>query len=166
MNELNKANTQFENLSKAKENLVSVSWPDYAGCRADWYRAIHEFKYTMDGPENYESDEIPLKGSAIVRLLCRYASELLREALTPDDLKLAVIVWPPSVWFCLSTDGLHGSFVQPYDNVIHGEITCELDKGMNIWNYSNIEAMRDGWHFHATMLSKVAQPTDGSGRQS
>jgi hypothetical protein len=71
----------------------------------------------------------------------------------PKAQKLAVVVWPPQVFFCPSLDGLDGVFVEPYDEDKHGKNCFVLHKEYDIWDFTSAHALRDGWEFNASMIS-------------
>jgi hypothetical protein len=114
-----------------------------------------EFWDEMDSLENYPSDfsGSPLTGVAVLRIIADYASVAHKCSWPPEGTSLAVVVWPPEVYFCPSPYGAHGAFVEPYDPLKYGEYARKITKSMNIWEYTNIDAMRDGWDFNAGMIS-------------
>ena len=81
---------------------------------------------------------------AIHQFLCEYGAIAYASASLISSGRLAVVVWPPNVWFCRSQSGPDGVFLAPYDLNIHGE-GQQLSKGLAMENWSNLEARRDGW---------------------
>ena len=118
---------------------------------ADWEAAIHKY-HEMDNEDNYDnSNEVPFDGAAIVRLLGEYGLGVRKAANPPEGTCLVIVVWPPEVWFCPNQAGLDGVFVEQYSQAKHG-VGIKLSKPDNIWDYSNLDAKRDGWFFWSQMV--------------
>jgi hypothetical protein len=103
--------------------------------------------------DKYASDEnrTPIKGKAAINILAEYGAIAYRCSGVPDRFKLAIVISPPHVWFCPSSDGLDGVFIEDYSEDKHGKsfMTSEKD---NLFTYSNIDARLDGWSFAAGMV--------------
>jgi hypothetical protein len=115
----------------------------------DWDYALTAVA-TLD---KYASDEnrTPIKGKAAINILAEYGAIAYRCSGVPDRFKLAIVISPPHVWFCPSSDGLDGVFIEDYSEDKHGKsfMTSEKD---NLFTYSNIDARLDGWSFAAGMV--------------
>lgn len=98
----------------------------------------------------HQENRHPIKGKVAVQILGEYAATAHRCAFPPEYVKLAVVISPPYVWFCPSSDGLHGSFIEEYDQQRHGSGT-RLTKE-ELFAYTNIDARLDAWSFYAQML--------------
>lgn len=116
---------------------------------------VKEFWDKMDSLDNYPEGFVgrPFKGPSVLRILAEYAATAHKCSWAPEETALAVVVWPPEVYFCPSMCGINGAFLEPYHASKHGEYAYKIQKGMDIWAYSNIEATRDGWDFNAAMVS-------------
>ena len=115
----------------------------------DWDYALTAVA-TLD---KYASDEnrTLIKGKAAINILAEYGAIAYRCSGVPDRFKLAIVISPPHVWFCPSSDGLDGVFIEDYSEDKHGKsfMTSEKD---NLFTYSNIDARLDGWSFAAGMV--------------
>jgi hypothetical protein len=118
----------------------------------DWDVAISLCK-TLDHEDNYSDGELPFSAAPCIRLLGIYGVLAKKASSCPELQKLAVVVWPPQVFFCPSLDELDGVFVEPYDKNKHGKNCFVLHKECNIWDFTSAHALRDGWEFNASMVS-------------
>ena len=129
---------QLDPFSNGKD-LVFVDW-DYA------LTAVATLdKYASDENRN------PIKGKAAINILAEYGAIAYRCSGVPDRFKLAIVISPPHVWFCPSSDGLDGVFIEDYSEDKHGKSFMISEKD-NLFTYSNIDARLDGWSFAAGMV--------------
>jgi hypothetical protein len=118
----------------------------------DWAYALEICK-TLDRPEPDE-DRLPITGKAAIVILAEYGAIAHKCSFPPKSVKLAVVVCPPSTWFCPSTDGLDGVFIEQYTPEKFGNgISIEADNP-DLFRYGSIDARMDGWEFAAFMVSK------------
>jgi|GEM_PF-5120327 len=106
----------------------------------------------------YREGRLPIKEKAAIRILAEYAVIAHRCAFAPENARLAVVVSPPHVWFCPSKDGLHGAFIEEYDQSRHGG-GIKFTKDNDLFAYTNIDARLDAWSFYAQMLSHSNRST-------
>ena len=95
-------------------------------------------------------NRLPIEGMAAVRILEEYG-KAAHLCASVESCNLAIVIDAPSVWFCPSQDGPDGVFLQQYDESIHGP-GVEVEKQLDIWDFSNIKARLDGWGFFAQMV--------------
>ena len=114
---------------------------------------IIDWDYALTAVATLDKDEnrTPIKGKAAINILAEYGAIAYRCSGVPDRFKLAIVISPPHVWFCPSSDGLDGVFIEDYSEDKHGKsfMTSEKD---NLFTYSNIDARLDGWSFAAGMV--------------
>lgn len=116
----------------------------------DWEYAL-KIAENLDALAEQEGRR-PIKGKAAVNILGEYAAIAHYCAFAPKDIRLAVIVSPPHVWFCPSKDGLQGGFIEEYNASRHGD-GVRFTKEPDLFSYTNIDARLDAWSFYAQMLS-------------
>lgn len=93
----------------------------------------------------------PIQGKVAIKILAEYGLVAHVCSSCPKNLKLAIVIDPPSVYFCPSRDGLHGIFIEPYEEKKHGDGTVFMLKN-DLFSYTNIQARLDGWAFAAGMF--------------
>jgi hypothetical protein len=132
---------KYQKLEESSPIPVFVDW-DYA-------IAVCE---KLDRPLE---DRRPIQGRTAVRILAEYAAIAHRSAWPPDGVKLAVVVAPPSVWFCPSEHGHHGGFICAYDSDVFGTGIEFFKAGAehSLFDYCSISARLDGWSFASRMIS-------------
>lgn len=118
--------------------------------QVDWEYALEVVK-NLDVSAAAEN-RIPIQGKAAITILGEYAAIAHHSAFAPDNMNLAVVIAPPSVWFCPSEDGLNGAFVEEYKVERHGNGICFV-KEPDLFAYTNIEARLDAWSFYAQILT-------------
>lgn len=139
-------------------NLVSIDvFKDVShSVEVDWDQALNLCD-SIDSEDNYLNGELPFCGKAAIRLLAEYGVLAKAAAGVPPSTKLCVVVWPPSVYFCpstLSDASADGVFVEPYCKEKHG-FAIEYEKEFNVWEFSSVHAVRDGWTFSADMINQA-----------
>jgi hypothetical protein len=115
-----------------------------------------DWEYALKITENLDSsakqeNRNPIAGKAAVRILGEYAAIAHHCAFAPKGVMLAVVVSPPTVWFCPSKDGLNGSFIEEYSQARHGE-GIRFTKAFDLFQYTNVDARLDAWSFYAQMI--------------
>jgi hypothetical protein len=118
----------------------------------DWDYALEICK-TLDRPEPDE-DRLPITGKAAIVILAEYGAIAYKCSFPPESVRLAVVVCPPHTWFCPSTDGLDGVFVEQYSPEKFGSGISIDAEDPNLFRYCSIEARMDGWQFAALMVSR------------
>jgi hypothetical protein len=132
------------------EELIVFETPQVV--HIDWDYAL-EISKTLDRPDPDE-DRLSIRGKAAIMILAEYGAIAYKCSLPPKSVKLAVVVCPPCTWFCPSTDGLDGVFVEKYSSEKFGSGILIDAKDPNLFRYGSIEARMDGWQFAALMVSK------------
>lgn len=128
----------------------------FPGCHSTYevaFKEAIELSKDLDCESNYDRGELPLFGAPVLQLLGIYGVLAHKASSKPKNQKLAVVVWPPQVFFCPSKDGLDGVFVEPYSEEKHGKNCFVLHKDSNIWDFGSVDALRDGWTFCAEMVN-------------
>jgi hypothetical protein len=115
-----------------------------------------DWEYALKAVENldkYASDENrnPIKGKAAIAILAEYGAIAYKCIYPPKNTKLAIIISPPHVRFCPSSDGLDGVFIENYTEEKHGKCFLELTKD-GLFAYNNIDSRIDGWGFFSNMI--------------
>jgi len=115
-----------------------------------------DWEYALKAVENldkYASDENrnPIKGKAAIAILAEYGAIAYKCIYPPEDTKLAIIISPPHVRFCPSSDGLDGVFIENYTEEKHGKCFLELTKD-GLFAYNNVDSRIDGWGFFSDMI--------------
>ena len=100
-----------------------------------------------------DDDRLPMTGKTAILVLAEYAAIAHKCAWPPENVGLAVVVCPPSVWFCPKEKGkgLEGLFIEPYSKVRHGEGLEFVKRDPDLLDFCSINARRDGWRFAAEM---------------
>ena len=114
----------------------------------DWEYAIESVEKLDTSAE--KENRSPVKGKAAIIILGEYGAIAHRSSFPPEDTKLAVVISPPSIWFCPSQDGLHGVFFEEYKDSKYGS-GIQFTK-LDLFDYTNIDARLDAWNFYSQML--------------
>ena len=96
-----------------------------------------------------------IRGTAAMRIVAEYGLKFYRSAHPGEEthLKLAIVIDENTVYVIPSECGESGVFIGEYWVGKYGKWAKKLTKD-NIWAFSNIEAMLDGWAFFADMLRR------------
>jgi hypothetical protein len=115
----------------------------------DWEYALRVCE-TLDRLEDGE-DRHPISGKAAVRILAEYAATAHRCSWPPSTVGLIIVVCPPSVWFCPTSDpSKNGLFIEEYSENKHGQGVQFLGKD-HLFDFCSISASLDGWQFCSEM---------------
>ncbi len=133
---------EFTNLDPFKEinNPVIIDW-----------------EYALQVVENLDTSAIkedrnPIKGKAAIAVLAEYGAITYKAVCPPESTKLAIIISPPYVRFCPSSNGLDGVFIENYKEEKHGKCFLELTKEDDLFAYNNVNSRIDGWRFFSNMV--------------
>ena len=119
--------------------------------QVDWDYAL-KVAQSLDSQAESEG-RFPITGKKAIVILAEYGAIARRACSPPDGQTVAVVVCPPSVWFCPSKNGCDGVFIEPYCQDRHGP-GLEFAGKDDLFDYTNIEARIDAWRFFAEMCSK------------
>lgn len=98
-----------------------------------------------------EDGRAKIKNKAAINILVQYGIATHLCSSPPEGSKLAIVISPPVVRFCPSKDRLDGVFFEEYNPEKHGKVFLELTKA-DLFDFSNIQALLDGWNFFAEMV--------------
>ena len=115
----------------------------------DWGYALSVVA-TLD---KYADDEnrTPIKDKAAIIILAEYGAITYNAVCLPENTRLLIVISPPFVFFCPSSEGLDGVYIESYSEDKHGKAFMVLEKD-NLFAYSNLDARLDGWAFAASMI--------------
>ena len=117
----------------------------------DWEYALTIIE-NIDKIANRENNHL-IEGRAVIKILAEYGVTAYKAASVPENTKLAIIISLPYVYFCPSTEGLDGVFIEQYNPEKHGRCLLELRR-KQLFDCSNIQAKVDGWDFFSAMVSR------------
>lgn len=134
--------TEFTNLAPFKEINKPI---------------IIDWEYALQVVENLDTSAIkedrnPIKGKAAIAVLAEYGAIAYKAVCPPESTKLAIIISPPYVRFCPSSNGLDGVFIENYKEEKHGKCFLELTKEDDLFAYNNVDSRIDGWGFFSNMI--------------
>lgn len=118
---------------------VMIDW-DYA------LKAVHNLDASA-----MKEDRKAIEGKAAINILAEYGAIAYKCVHPPESTKLAIVISPPYVRFCPSSNGLDGIFIECYTEGKHGKCFLLLTKN-DLFAYSNIDARIDGWRFFGDMV--------------
>jgi hypothetical protein len=107
----------------------------------------------LDRPEAGE-DRLPMRGKAAISILAEYGATAHRCCHPPAGTKLAIVISPPSIWFCPSQFGLDGVWIDSYSEREFGQGVELALTTPNLWRFDNIHARLDAWDFVAEILGR------------
>lgn len=127
-------------------NLEPLTVPVYV----DWY-----FVQTLNGLDKLEEGDVrvPFKGKRLASVLAEYG-QVAHKCAAVSGCELAIVVAPPSVWFCPSKSGPNGVFIEPYSEDKFGAGVEASKAAGSLWGYCSINARLDGWNFFGGMVMR------------
>ena len=115
-----------------------------------------DWEYALRIAENLDTSSQEEKrraitGKAAINILAEYGAIAYKCVYPPDNAKLAIVISPPYVRFCPSSNGLDGVFIEEYTERKHGKCFLELTKD-GLFAYTNIDSRLDAWGFFGDMV--------------
>lgn len=122
------------------DQAVFIDW-DFA------LNAVSNLEVLAPGGE----EKLPINKKAAINILAEYGSITHKCVYPPEKSKLAIVISPPFVRFCPSTEGLNGVFIEEYVEENTGKCFFELEK-RGLFSYTNIDSRLNGWRFFSYMI--------------
>lgn len=125
-------------------NLEPWTLPPYV----DWW-----FVQELKGLSLSEEDGVhtPFEGKRLASVLAEYG-QVAHKCAAVSGCELAIVIVPPSVWFCPSESGFNGVFIEPYSEDKFGAGVEVSKADGSLWDYCSINARLDGWNFFGGMV--------------